>query len=191
MRERFLIVGLGNPGYEYADTRHNVGFMVVDRLASEHGVALCETSHSARWGRAKLGGRELVLAKPVTFMNLSGRAVSKLITVLGIDAEHLIVVHDDIDLEPGRIRVRQGGGTGGHRGLSSIIQEIGTDRFLRVKAGVGRPPGSREAADYVLEPFPDMDHEDLEVMLGRAADAVIALVEHGVDYATQMYNKPI
>ncbi|MCL5291721.1 MAG: aminoacyl-tRNA hydrolase [Actinobacteria bacterium] len=185
----YLIVGLGNPGPEYANTRHNAGFMVLDKLAEELGAVFPETSCSALWGRGRIDKVQIALAKPITFMNKSGRAVKMLLDHFKLGQESLIVVHDDIDLEPGQVRIRASGGSGGHLGVESVIEDVGGGEFERVKVGVGRPPGKKEAADYVLESFPEGEAEEVALTVARAADAVIYLVKYGVAAAMREYNK--
>ncbi len=186
---RYLVLGLGNPGEEYADTRHNVGFMVADRLADDLGVSLSETSLSSVWGEGKTGGIGFILAKPLTFMNRSGIAAKKLLSHFGLEPRNLVAVYDDIDLEFGKIRVRTKGGSGGHLGVASIIEELRTEEFPRVRIGIGRPSGRKEVAEYVLEPFPSSQLEEVAVVVSRAAEAVAYLIAHGVEAAMREYNR--
>ncbi len=182
-----LLVGLGNPGVKYGRTRHNAGFMVLDELAGRWGASF-RSKRKADIARARLNGEELVLAKPLTFMNLSGEAVKKLRRHYRLDPEHILVVHDDIDLSAGTVRLRAGGSAGGHLGVVSIIQHLGTDRFPRLKVGVGRPPDGKEAADYVLGKVEVGEMEKLEKAVQRAADAAEAFVREGLDAAMNRFN---
>lgn len=186
---RYLILGLGNPGEEYADTRHNVGFMVADRLAGELDISLSRVSLSASWGEGEINGIGVVVAKPLTFMNRSGVAAEELLLHFGLAPHYLVVAYDDIDLEFGRIRVRSKGGSGGHLGVASVIKELGSEEFPRVRIGIGRPPGRKEAAEYVLEPFTPSQVEEIAVAIARAAEAVVYLIKHGVEAAMREYNK--
>lgn len=177
-----LIVGLGNPGPTYAGNRHNAGAMVVDVLAGRLGERF--RSHKAgadvAEGRLGLGGPRLILAKPHTFMNLSGGPVAALLRFFALTPQSLIVVHDELDIPYGVVRVKQGGGEGGHNGLKSISSAIGSRDYLRVRFGIGRPPGRMEAADYVLRDFSPAERADLAVGLEEAADAAAMLVTDGL-----------
>lgn len=187
--EAWLVVGLGNPGPEYEATRHNVGFRAVDRLADELRIPMMKTTFSAIWGGKESGGREIYLAKPMTYMNLSGRAVSKLMANLKLPIRNVIVIHDDIDLEFSCVKVKVGGGSGGHRGLASITQDTGSPDYVRVRIGVGRPPGRKAAADFVLAPFMRSEVDDIALAIDRAAEAALDVVNNGVDQAMGRYNK--
>lgn len=181
-----LVVGLGNPGSSYTGNRHNVGAMVVDVLAARMQARF--RSHKAgaqvAEGRLSLGGPRLIAAKPTSFMNLSGKPVAGLARFFTIDPSSLIVVHDELDLPFGTLRVKQGGGEGGHNGLRSISAMIGTKDYLRVRFGIGRPPGRMNPADYVLHDFGSEEKKDLGVYLEQAADAAEMLIVDGLT-ATQ------
>jgi PTH1 family peptidyl-tRNA hydrolase len=184
-----LIVGLGNPGKEYEASRHNIGFLVVNRLARFHGIPLQERKYKSRWGRGDIEGRPVVLAKPRTYMNASGEAVKLLLAPFSLTADRLIVVHDDLDLPFGRIRIKEKGGNGGHRGIQSIMRAIGSGDFLRLKVGIGRPPGGMDAADYVLQPF---DHDEKQLLgdvLANAREALELLLTDGLQTAMNRYNR--
>src|ERR687895_2089001 len=174
-----LVAGLGNPGREYARDRHNVGFMVCDELARRHGGSF-RAKFSAALAELRLDGRRVALLKPQTFMNDSGRAVAPAARFFKVEPPSLLVVHDDVDLEPGRLQARLGGGLAGHNGLRSIAQALGSQDFLRLRIGVGRPGRGdpRPVADYVLSPFAPED--DVESLITRAADAVESLVADGL-----------
>jgi PTH1 family peptidyl-tRNA hydrolase len=182
-----LVVGLGNPGREHEADRHNAGWMVVDELARRHGGSY-RSKFSGKLAEVRLGDLKLALLKPETYMNLSGNSLGAAARFFKLPTEQIVVVHDDVDLEPGRIQLRLGGGLAGHNGLRSIRQALGSAEFLRARLGVGRPGRGdrRPVADYVLTPFePD---EDAEAWIGRTADAVEVLAHDGLDAAQRQYN---
>jgi PTH1 family peptidyl-tRNA hydrolase len=183
-----LVAGLGNPGREYADTRHNVGFMVADELARRHAGSW-RAKFSGDMAEVRLEGPRLGLLKPQTFMNESGRSVGAAVRFFKVDPEALLVVHDEVDLEPGRLQVRLGGGLAGHNGLRSVAQHLGTGEFGRVRIGVGRPVRGdpRPVADFVLSPFPA--EVDVGALVARAADAVEAVARDGLDEAQNRFNE--
>jgi PTH1 family peptidyl-tRNA hydrolase len=190
MNARSLIVGLGNPGKQYEHTRHNVGFMVVEALAEKHRVAL-------RAGKGEYlisdilrldhGGEELVLLKPLTYMNNSGLAVRHALDYYKFDAARLLVVSDDFQLPLGKLRLRAKGSEGGHNGLRSIIDHLGTQEFARLRLGIGEAD-SANAADYVLSPFAKSEQEELAALIQQAAEAVCDVARHGLQYAMNKYN---
>src|SRR5687767_11365378 len=183
-----LVACLGNPGREHADTRHNVGFMVGDELVSRQGASY-RAKFSGDLAELRLDGLRLAVLKPQTFMNESGRSVGAAVRFFKVPPEALLVVHDEVDLEPGRLQVRAGGGLAGHNGLRSVAQHVKTSDFLRVRVGVGRPERGdpRPVADFVLSPFaPELDVEGL---VGRAADAVEAVAGEGIEAAQQRFNE--
>lgn len=184
----WLVVGLGNPGDEYAGTRHNAGFMLVDRLARAWDVELRGRLFKSRTGLAHRGGEDVLLAEPKTFMNRSGTAVRAALEGKGIGADRLVVVYDDLDIPLGEIRVRKSGRPGTHKGMISITGEIGTDDFARVRIGIGPCPAGRDAADYVLEPFRKTERADLERGLDQAAGALEMVLEGGIERAMTRFN---
>lgn len=186
-----LIVGLGNPGREYRDSRHNIGFMLVDRLAEQLETRLTRMQNKALIGSGTMNGIKLVLAKPQTYMNLSGEAVSGLIRFYKIPLEKLMVVHDDIDLPFGTLRLRPTGSSAGQKGIQSIIERLGTQDFPRMRIGVGRPPGQKQGASYVLQDFSLAEREELKVILDEAAEAVKVFVENGINQAMNQFNGPV
>lgn len=187
----WIIAGLGNPGATYAPTRHNVGFKVIDRLAEEHGIVMEDKELSAQ-GRGAICGHRVALLKPFTFMNRSGIAVKRALRKAAYGAEQLgdvlIVVHDDLDLETGVLKIRKSGSSGGHRGIESIIQETGTKEFIRVKIGIGRDPG-QPVETYVLRSFRPDELAPVKDAIIRASDAVTAIVAEGVETAMNRYNR--
>ena len=184
-----LIVGLGNPGPAYAGTRHNLGFMVCDCLASQGTGRWRTARYRAEVWTGLLDGLAVALLKPQTFVNESGPAVQAALRTFGLDPSGLIVVHDDLDLAFPRIRVRPGGGSGGHNGMRSIIRTLGTDEVARVKIGLGRPPESVDPADYVLGRFLPAEQSEANAAVERAADAVQTLLTADVDSTMQQFNK--
>lgn len=180
-------MGLGNPGERYAHTRHNTGAMALERAAAKWAVAL-PPAGPACWGRGRVGDMEVALAVPLAWMNQSGPVVNKLLEVLALSPEHLVLVHDDLDLEVGRLRLKRGGGWGGHNGVSSVIETLGTQDFCRVKVGIGRPPPGVDPAEYVLSPFSPDERELIEASLDRAVPALECLVTEGLEAAMNRYN---
>ena len=185
----YIIVGLGNPGSRYEGTRHNMGFDVIDRLITVNNIPQAGRKFHAVYGTGIIGGQKVVLAKPVTYMNLSGTSVRELMDFYKIDPTHeLIVISDDIDLEPGRIRIRKKGSAGGQNGLKHIIQCIGTQDFIRVRVGTGAKPQDWELADWVLSRFPKEERTQVDDAIIRAAEAVETIVTDGIDTAMNRYN---
>jgi peptidyl-tRNA hydrolase, PTH1 family len=184
-----LVVGLGNPGADYAGTRHNVGSEVIGLLADRRGTRLRHGRERAQAAELRIGEQRVVLATPLTFMNLSGEAVASLVKRYGItDPTRLVIVHDELDLDVGRVKVKRGGGLAGHKGLGSIKSHLGTAEFLRVRIGVGRPPGRQSGADHVLRRPGRAERTELDVAVARAADAVEMIVSEGVDAAMTHFN---
>lgn len=192
MSTTWLVVGLGNPGPDYAGHRHNVGQMAVSQLASDIGATF--KSHKANTlvaeGWVRPGGPKLVIAKPNTFMNLSGGPVANLLKFYGVEPANLIVLHDELDIDFDVIRLKSNGGHGGHNGLRDIIAAIGTNEFNRVRIGIGRPPGRQDAADFVLSNFNSSEREILPHVLAHATDAVETIAEEGILAAQQRFNSP-
>jgi PTH1 family peptidyl-tRNA hydrolase len=191
MSDKYLIVGLGNPGREYRLNRHNAGFMTLDRFAERHGL----TGFSKMQSRAliaahRVANAALVLAKPQTYMNLSGQPVAALLRFYEVPLERLLVCSDDIDLPLGTLRLRAEGGSAGQKGLESVIAELGTQAFPRLRLGVGRPPGSKAAAGYVLRDFKGEDLEIMEMTLDRAVDAIESFVRDGLVLTMSRFNGP-
>lgn len=183
----WLVVGLGNPGRQYAGTRHNIGFQVIDRFAAEEGIALDRLKHQAQMGQGRFGDTPLILAKPMTFMNLSGEAVHRLTAYQNIDIQHLIVLHDDADFLPGTLRIKTGGGAGGHKGIKSIIDRLGNQDFIRIRLGVGRPQGG-DLADYVLSRFDHDEKARVEEMVETAIVTLRSIMEKGIEEARKQLH---
>ena len=187
--ESWLIVGLGNPGREYEKTRHNCGFRALDVLAGELQCKVDKLKFQGLYGQAAYGGRKVFLLKPQTYMNLSGRSVLQLSAYYRIPPQRIIVLFDDISLEPGRLRVRADGSAGGHNGIKSIIQELGSQDFPRVKIGVGgKPAPDSDLAQWVLSSFSAGEEKALAVSLKNAAGAALAIIDHGVPEAANRFN---
>ena len=187
--ETWLIVGLGNPGKDYERTRHNCGFRAVDLLADKLGCKIDKGKFQGLYGQVMYNGRKLMLLKPQTYMNLSGRSVLQLSAYFNIPPQQIIVLFDDISLEPGRLRVRPDGSAGGHNGIKSIIQELGSQAFPRVKIGVGgKPDPNADLADWVLSGFTAKEEKALAVALENAAEAALVIIEKGVPEAANRFN---
>ena len=184
----FLIVGLGNPGREYKDNRHNVGFMLIDRLAVRLNARMSRVQAKALVGSVNYDGIKLILAKPQTYMNLSGQSIQGLARFYKLPLESMIVAHDDLDLPFGSIRVRPGGGPGGQKGIASTIERLGSKDFPRLRIGIGRPPGRMDPAAYVLQDFPKADQIFLSEILDHSADAALEFVTKGLNAAMNKYN---
>ena len=184
----YLIVGLGNPGDEYAHTRHNAGFDVVDAIAEEIGVRYWKTECGALTAKGAWRDHDVVLAKPQSYMNASGGPVKQLMNAYGVDGEHLIVVHDELDIDPGTVRAKFGGGHAGHNGLRSICDKTGTRDWFRLRVGIGRPPGRMPVADYVLSLPKKEAKEDFDYAVDRGAQAVLFLMENGLEKTQQRFN---
>lgn len=183
----WLVVGLGNPGEEYARTRHNVGFMVVDELSGLAKAGPAKAKFGAELREGVLGGERVLFCKPMEFMNTSGNAVAKAAGFWKIPLDHTVVVHDELDIPFGRLRLGLGGGPGGHNGLRSLISTIGPE-FLRVRVGISRPPGGRDAAGYVLAGFSKDEQKELPFVVGEAKEAVLALLAKGLATAMNKFN---
>jgi PTH1 family peptidyl-tRNA hydrolase len=185
----FLIVGLGNPGREYRLNRHNAGFLVIDRMAERLGVSFSRLESKALVTKADYQGHRLVLAKPQTFMNLSGQAVGALVRFYKAPLDNLMVAFDDVDLPLGTLRLRPEGGSGGQKGMASIIERLGSQEFPRLRVGIGRPPGRMDAAAYVLQDFSKQEAQALDEILDRAVDAILLYVSEGLNAAMNQYNR--
>lgn len=194
--DTWLIVGLGNPGTRYAQTRHNIGYLVVDALLERIGGTLARTKARAQAATGRLPatdgipGARVVLARPSTYLNESGQPVGQLARFHSIDTDRIIAIHDDVDLDFDTIRLKRGGGEGGHNGLRSMTSHLGTRDYIRVRAGVGRPPGRMDTADYVLGRFSAQERTTLPIFVSDLADAVEALIADGLEPAQQRFHAP-
>lgn len=188
--ERCLVAGLGNPGRKHARNRHNVGFMVVERLAEQRGIALDRVRQQALFGSGRAGDMTLLLAKPQSYMNRSGWPIASLLRYFKIRQENLLVIFDEIDLPLGTIRIREKGGSGGHNGMKSVIEHLGTE-FPRMRLGVGRPPGAMDPAKYVLRDFDESELPLVAEMIDGAVAAVETFLQEGIDLAMTRHNRQL
>lgn len=186
----YVIVGLGNPTKEYENTRHNVGFMCLDSLASAHDIKIIEHKHKALIGKGYIEGQKVILAKPLTYMNNSGESVREIIDYYKVDSENeLLIIYDDIDLDVGRLRIRSKGSAGGHNGIKSIINHLGTTNFNRIRVGVGAKPEGGDLVNHVLGHFSGDDKKEIEIARKTVADAVKEYLTDGIDSAMNKYNR--
>ena len=185
----YIIAGLGNPGKEYENTRHNIGFDVIDRLAEEENIAVMENKHKALIGKGYVAGQKVILVKPQTFMNLSGESIREVVDYYKVDdTSELIVISDDISLDVGQIRIRKKGSAGGHNGLKNIIKMLGHDTFIRVRMGVGEKPKNFDLADYVLGHFPAEERTVMDEATKTAAEAIRMIITENADAAMNHFN---
>ena len=184
-----VVIGLGNPGVRYEMSRHNIGFQVVDQLAKTYHILISTKRFKSFYGTGQIDSQEIALVKPMTFMNLSGEAVKKLVNFFQVRLGDLIVVHDDMDLSFGRIRFKRRGGDGGHQGVRSIIELMGGNNFLRLKVGIGRPPQGMDPAEYVLNDFNQSEQSRVDELLNRAAEALKVMLLEGLQRAMNRYQK--
>lgn len=184
----YIIAGLGNPAKEYENTRHNVGFSVIDVLAERYGIDVSERKHRAFCGKGMIEGCKVLLVKPQTFMNLSGESLRAVLDYYKADPRDLIVVYDDISLKPGQLRIRQKGSAGGHNGIKNIIAHLGTQEFPRIKVGVGEKPPRMDLKDYVLGHFSKGEQEQMEEAFREAAEAAVMMMKEGAERAMNHYN---
>jgi peptidyl-tRNA hydrolase, PTH1 family len=188
MTEPYLIIGLGNPGREYRETRHNLGFMLLDRLAVRLNARFTRLQSKALIASTLYRERKVILAKPQTFMNLSGQSAQGLVHFYKVPFNQLLVAHDDLDLPPGTIRIRPDGGSAGQKGMESILERFGTDEFPRLRLGIGRPPGRMAGPDYVLQDFSDSEMSVVSETPDRATEAVLCFITDGLETAMNKYN---
>jgi PTH1 family peptidyl-tRNA hydrolase len=187
----YIIAGLGNPGEKYDNTRHNAGFLTIDALASKYNIDVREKAHKALIGKGVIEGQKVILAKPQTYMNVSGESIRALVDYYKIVQEELIIIFDDISLEPGQLRIRKQGSAGGHNGIKDIIRQLGTEKFLRIKVGVGAKPKGWDLADHVLGRFSTEDRKLVDEAIEKAAKAVDIMISQGVDAAMNEYNRKV
>ena len=187
--EKWLIAGLGNPGKEYAGTRHNCGYRALDLIAEKYGVTVNKKRFQGLTGSVKEGGRELILLKPLTFMNLSGASIERAASWHKIPADRIIVIYDDIDLNPGAIRVREKGSAGSHNGMKSVINMLRTNEFPRVRIGIGKQPPEMDLKDFVLSNFSKEENEQMTDAFKKAAEAAVSIVQQGCEKTMSIFNK--
>lgn len=188
----FVIAGLGNPGREYVNTRHNIGFETIDAIAAKYNIDVQEKKHKGLIGKGVIEGNKVILVKPQTFMNLSGECLREVCDYYKVDPEsEVIVIYDDITLDVGGIRVRKKGSAGGHNGMKSIISHLGTEGFMRIRVGIGEKPARMDLADWVLGHFPESDKENLKSGINDAVDAMNLLMKDEVDEAMNRYNRKV
>lgn len=188
----WLVVGLGNPGDRYAETRHNIGAWVVERLTERLDSRLRKVRFMPLLAaEASADGERVLLVRPQTFMNVTGPPVAGFLRKRKVDLDHVVACHDEIDLPFGSLKLKRGGSTAGHNGLRSLVGALGSDDFLRVRLGVGRPPGRQDPADYVLRPFPKAEREEAEVLAQEGADAVLTLIREGLTAAQDRHNRSV
>jgi PTH1 family peptidyl-tRNA hydrolase len=190
MTDKTLIAGLGNPGREYKDNRHNVGFQVIDHLAGRYGLSFSRLQNGAFVTTGVIAGRAVVLVKPQQYMNKSGQPVSAIQRFYRIPIENVLIVYDDLDIPVGTLRLRPGGGAGGHRGMTSLIQHLGGDTFPRLRIGIDRPPGKMDPAAYVLQDFSAEQRPVIETAYDRAVDAIETWLRDGIELAMSRFNGP-
>jgi peptidyl-tRNA hydrolase, PTH1 family len=184
-----VIVGLGNPGVRYRWSRHNVGFQVADRLAEKISILISTRRFKALYGKGRIDSQEVILVKPMTYMNRSGEAVKEVVDFFHVGTEDLVVIHDDLDLPLGRLRIKRRGGDGGHQGVRSIIDRMGENNFIRLKVGIDRPPPEMDPAEYVLTPFDKTERLLLDDILSRAAESVVIMLLEGIEKAMNRCQK--
>lgn len=184
----YVVVGLGNPGKQYENTRHNVGFNVIDILAKEYCISVSKIKHKALIGEGRVGSEKVLLVKPQTYMNLSGETLIDIYNYYKVDMENIIVIYDDIDLDVGKIRIRKKGSGGTHNGMRSIIKCLGANDFPRVRVGVSKPKPEQDLADFVLSRFRKEESDDVELGLEKAAKAVDVMIRDNIDLAMNKYN---
>lgn len=185
----YLIAGLGNPGREFHGTRHNIGFALVDKIAMEMNIDFSRTQAKALVTDGSYNDNKIILVKPQTYMNKSGHAIHSLLKFYKLQTDNLLLVYDDVDLPFGTMRMKPSGGSAGHKGVQSTIDQLGTEEFPRLRLGVGRPPGNKEASNYVLKPFSKKEAEFLDPFLVRACEAALAFTSKGIDYAMTHFNR--
>ena len=184
----YLIVGLGNPENEYSKTRHNMGFDTINEIANKYDIDLKTTKFNAQCGSGIIAGKKVILIKPQTYMNLSGKSVREFVNFYKIEKEELIVVYDDMDIQKGQIKIRKKGGAGGHNGMKSLIQELSSEEFIRVRVGIGKPVYEEDRINYVIGKVDDDEYDVLMNGVKKAKEAVIEILKNGIDTAMNIYN---
>lgn len=189
MNDLFLIAGLGNPGSRYDNTRHNVGFATVDLIASQNNIKISKLKHKAVYGEGSIEGSRVIISKPQTFMNLSGESIRDMVEWYKMPSSHIIIIYDDVDLPYGKIRIRPKGSSGTHNGMRSILYQLATEDFPRIRIGIGRPPEGWDLADYVLGKFNESDRKTMDESIKKAADAAREIIKSGAESAMNKFNK--
>ena len=184
----YIIVGLGNPEPEYSNTRHNMGFDTINKIAKKYNIEFSKTNFKGIYGTGIIEGEKVILLKPQTYMNLSGESIKEIIDFYKLNTDNLIIIYDDIDIEPGIIKLRKTGGPGTHNGMKSVIKEIGTEKFPRVRIGIGKPEHKGDLINYVIGKIPEEDKKILEKSTDVAKDAVIEIIKNGIDKAMNLFN---
>lgn len=184
----YIIVGLGNPENEYSNTRHNMGFDTINKIAKKYNIEFSKTNFKGIYGTGIIEREKVILLKPQTYMNLSGESVKEIIDFYKLNTDNLIIIYDDIDIEPGIIKLRKTGGPGTHNGMKSVIKEIGTEKFPRVRVGIGKPEHKGDLINYVIGKIPEEDRIILEKSTDLAKDAVIEIIKNGMDKAMNLFN---
>ena len=184
----YLIVGLGNPEEDYSNTRHNMGFNVVNKLAKQYEIEITRNKFKGLYGSGIIEGEKVILLKPQTFMNLSGESIKQIVDFFKIDIESLIVIYDDIDIEPGNIKVRKSGGAGTHNGMKSVVHELNTQNFKRVRVGIGMPSAEKDLIEHVIGAIDEGDIEKLEKGTDMAKEAIVEIIKNGIDIAMNKFN---
>lgn len=184
----YLIVGLGNPEEKYSNTRHNMGFNTINKLSKQYGIEINKNNFKGLYGTGIIENQKVILLKPQTFMNLSGESIKETINFYKIDKKQLIIIYDDIDIEPGIIKIRKTGGPGTHNGMKSVIQNISTKDFTRIRVGIGEPKHKNDLINYVIGNIPEEEREILDKATTLAKDAIIEIIKNGVDNAMNKYN---
>ena len=185
----YVVVGLGNPGKQYENTRHNVGFNVIDILAKEYDISVTKIKHKALIGEGRIGSEKVLLVKPQTYMNLSGESIIEAINFYKIDLKDMIVIYDDIDVEPGKIKIRKKGGAGSHNGMKSVIENINSEEFIRIRVGIGTPEHKNDMINYVIGKIPtEEEREVLDKGTDKAKEAIKEILKNGIDSAMNKFN---
>lgn len=184
----YIIIGLGNPEKDYSNTRHNMGFQVINKLAKQYEIEVTKSKFKGLYGNGVIEGEKVILLKPQTFMNLSGESVKEILQFYKTDIEQIILIYDDIDIEPGVIKIRKTGGPGTHNGMKSVVHEINTQNFKRVRIGIGMPEDKEDLIEYVIGAIPEEDKEPLEKGIELAKEAVVEIIKNGIDIAMNKFN---
>ena len=184
----YLIIGLGNPEEEYSKTRHNMGFNAINKIAEKYEIEMKKTKFNGIYGRGNIEGEKVMLIKPQTYMNLSGKCVKEFVEFYKIESDKILIIYDDMDIEPGKIKIRKKGSSGGHNGIKSIIEELGTEEFSRIRIGIGKPQYKNDKINYVIGEIQEEDIEKLEEGVDKAKDAVIEILKNGIDTAMNKFN---